>query len=169
MKTSQIQKSFGHKQRGMSTLDLMIAGGVIIAGILLTLMLAPKLQDASSLSSFQRDASTIQSAVYRWKKARSNYTGVTLNTLCLQNILTKGGTICGEANNGVATNSYGGNWTVTANANPGLFNLAATLPNNPDSMLEVADAMAPITRGNCQSGDECDTILVAGTTITMTF
>ncbi|GIU51290.1 hypothetical protein TUM4438_40390 [Shewanella sairae] len=161
--------TFTNKQRGASTVDVMIAAGFIIGAILLTVMIVPKVQDAMTISSFQRDASTIQSSVLRWKKARSNYTGVTLSEICNQNILTKGGTICGTSNNGQATNPFGGNWTVRANSNPGLFDIVATLPNNPDSIAEVADTMAPITRGNCQSASGCATLQATGTTLTMTF
>ena len=172
MKTLRNQKTktvFNNKQCGASTVDVMIAAGFIIGAILLTVMMVPKIQDAMTISSFQRDASTIQSGVLRWKKARSNYTGVSLTEICNQNILTKGGTICGTGNDCQATNPFGGNWTVTANSNPGLFDIEATLPNNPDSMLEVADTMAPITRGNCQSATPCATLKATGTTLTMTF
>ncbi len=161
--------AFTNKQRGASTVDVMIAAGFIIGAILLTVMIVPKVQDAMTISSFQRDASTIQSGVLRWKKARSNYTGVTLTEICNQNILTKGGTICGTSNNGQATNPFGGNWTVRANSNPGLFDIVATLPNNPDSIAEVADTMAPITRGNCQSATPCTTLTKTSTSLTMTF
>ena len=160
---------FTNKQRGASTVDVMIAAGFIIGAILLTVMIVPKIQDAMTISSFQRDASTIQSGVLRWKKARSNYTGVSLAAICEQNILTKGGTICGTGNNGQATTPFGGNWTVKANTNPGLFDIVATLPNNPDSIAEVADTMAPITRGNCQSATPCTTLTKTSTSLTMTF
>ncbi|QDF68716.1 hypothetical protein FJQ87_18605 (plasmid) [Shewanella sp. SNU WT4] len=177
MKKLQIQVSrkqntknvFTNKQCGASTMDVMIAAAFMIGAIMMTVMIVPKVQDAYAISNFQRDASTIQSAVHRWKKARSNYTGVTLTEICNQNILTKGGTICGKTNNGLATNPFGGNWTVKANNNPGLFDIVATLPNNPDSMAEVADTMAPITRGNCQSATGCATLQASGTTLTMTF
>ena len=43
---------------------------------------------------FIHEVTEISLATQRWKKARSNYKGVTINKLCTQNILKKKGTIC---------------------------------------------------------------------------
>jgi len=158
-----------NKQRGAVTTDVLIGAAFIIGVLVLSLMLYPRITGAKNISSFQADAATIASATERWKKARSNYTGASISVLCTQNILTKGGTICGSANNGVGTNSFGGDWTVAPAANAGLYVVTGTLPNDPDVILELADAMAPTSRGNCQSATGCSTITTTGTSVSMTY
>ena len=165
MKTSLLTT----KQRGSSTMDLLIYSAVIISLILFVVTKVPDIVSGLRISSFQSDASTISNAAYRWKKGRSNYATVSLTKICNQDILPKGGSICGAANTGVGTNPYGGNWTVTANSNPGLYNVSATLPNDADTLGELSDAMAPVTRGACQEATGCSTLIAAGTTITMTY
>ncbi len=171
MKNTPFKQKNSHlcnKQRGASTVDVMIAAAFIIGALVLTIMIYPRIVSAKNLAQFQVDESTITSAVERWKKARSNFTGVSVPILCEQNILTKGGTICGTNNDGANTNSYGGDWEVTAASNPGLFVVSATLPNDPDVIAELADAMAPTTRQNCQSATDCDTISTTATGLSMT-
>lgn len=158
-----------HKQRGASTVDVMIAAGFIIGALVLTILIYPRIVASKNLSVFQVDAATISSATERWKKARSNYTGVSIPVLCAQNILPKGGTICGTGNNGTNTNSYGGNWTVAPASNPGLYTVTGTLPNDPDVIAELADAMAPTTRGNCQTATGCSTLSTTATGVSMTY
>ena len=157
------------KQIGSSSIDLLIYATVIIAILIFIVLKVPDIRNALLISQFQSDASTISSAVYRWKKARSNYSSVTLTKICNQNIIPKGGTICGKDNDGKKTNPFGGDWTVTPNTNPGLYDVSATLPNNPETLDELADAMAPTTRGTCQEATGCATLTASGTTITMTY
>ena len=164
-----VRHSMRNKQRGASTVDVMIASAFIIGALVLTILLYPRIVASKNLGSFQVDAATISSATERWKKARSNYTGVSIPVLCAQNILPKGGTICGSANNGTNTNSYGGNWTVAPASNPGLYTVTGTLPNDPDVIAELADAMAPTTRGNCQSATGCSTLSTTATGVSMTY
>ena len=158
-----------NKQRGASTLDVMIAAGFVIGAIVLTVLIYPRIVASKNISAFQVDAATISSAAERWKKARSNYTGVSVPVLCAQNILPKDGTICGSGNNGTNTNPFGGNWTLAAAANPGLYTVTGTLPNDPNVIAELADAIAPTTRGNCQSATGCSTLSIKGTGISMTY
>ncbi len=161
--------SWKNKQRGALNIDLLLYLAGAIGLLVLVFMLYPQSSAPKKLGQFQTDAQTIVAAVDRWKKARSNYTGVSISVLCAQNILTKGGTICGSANTGTSTNSYGGNWTVTAASNPGLYTITGTLPNDPDSVAELADAMAPTTRDRCQTATSCATLTTTTTSVTMTY
>lgn len=161
--------NMSNKQRGASTVDVMIAAAFIIGALVLTIMIYPQITSSKNISSFQVDAATISSATERWKKARSNYTGVSIAVLCAQNILPKGGTICGTTNTGANTNSFGGSWTVAVAKNPGLYTVTGTLPNDKDVVAELADAMAPTTRGNCQSATGCATIAQTATSVAMTY
>jgi hypothetical protein len=156
-----------NRQRGASTTDILIWASLIIIALIFLISKVPDIRYAMRVSGFQTDVSTISDAAYRWKKARPNYTGVSIGILCTQGYLNE--SICGTANNGVATNQFGGNWTVAANSNPGLYNIVATIPNDPTRMTDLADTMAPATRSNCAQSTGCSTITATGTTLTMTF
>jgi hypothetical protein len=158
-----------HKQRGASTVDVMIAAGFVIGALVFTISIYPRIVNSANISQFQVDAAVISSAAERWKKARSNYTGVSMAVLCAQNILTKNGSICGSTNTGANTNAFGGSWTLAPAANPGLYTVTGTLPNDPDVIAELADAMAPTTRGNCQSATGCNTLSTTATGVSMTY
>lgn len=156
-----------NRERGASTTDIIIWSALIIIALIFTISKVPDIRYAMRVSAFQADVATISDAAYRWKKMRPNYTGVTIGALCTDKYLPE--SICGSAGNGVAANQFGGNWTVTANTNPGLYNIAATIPNDPTRINDLADTMAPGTRGNCTHATGCSTITSTGTTITMTF
>jgi len=164
--TNRTSKS--RKHRGAANVDMMLAAGFMVGILVLTVLIYPRISAAKNIGSFQVDEASIASATERWKKARSNYTGVSISVLCAQNILPKGGTICGSTNTGANTNPFGGNWTVAAAKNPGLYTITGTLPNDPNVIAELADAMAPITRANCQSATSCSTIAVTATSLAMT-
>lgn len=156
-----------NRQRGASTTDIIIWSALIIIALIFTISKVPDIRYAMRVSGFQSDVSTISDAAYRWKKMRPNYTGVSIGVLCTDKYLPT--SICGTTNNGVASNQFGGNWTVAANSNPGLYNIVATIPNDPTRMNDLADTMAPATRGNCTQASGCTTITATGTTLTMTF
>lgn len=167
--STQTRGFMRHKQRGASTVDVMIAAGFVIGALVLTILIYPRIVASKNISAFQVDAATISSAAERWKKARSNYAGVSIPVLCAQNILPKDGTICGSGNDGTNTNSFGGDWTLAAASNPGLYTITGTLPNDPNVIAELADAMAPTTRGNCQSATGCGTLSTTATGVSMTY
>lgn len=160
---------FKNKQRGSSTIDVMITLTVVGAMLMFVILKAPDIRNSMRIAAFTNDASTISDGVFRWKKGRSNYAGVTLKKLCDQNILKNKGSICGLNNDGKGTNPFGGDWIAKPNSNPGLYEVAATLPNNPESISELGDAMAPSTRGSCQEAAGCSTLTASGTTITMVY
>lgn len=159
-------KKFNNRQRGASTTDILIWSALIIMALIFVISKVPDIRYAMQVAAFQSDAATISDATYRWKKMRPNYTGVSIGILCTDKMLPE--SICGTSNNAVSTNQFGGNWTVTANSNPGLYNISATVPNDPTRMNDLANTMAPGTRGNCTTSTGCSTLTVAGTTLTMT-
>ncbi|AZQ13268.1 hypothetical protein [Shewanella khirikhana] len=156
-----------NRERGASTTDMIIWAALIIGALIFTISKVPDIRYALRVAAFQADTATIGDAAYRWKKMRPNYTGISIGVLCTDKYLPE--TICGTSNNGVATNQFGGNWTVAVNANPGLYNIVATIPNDPTRMNDLADTMASATRGNCTKASGCSTITATGTTLTMTF
>ena len=55
------------KQIGASTVDILIYVTVIIAILLFVVTKVPDIRNGLRISAFQSDASTIDSATYRWK------------------------------------------------------------------------------------------------------
>lgn len=164
------QAFFSNKQRGVMILDNMVAVSFIAIAFVAILTAMPTINYKMNLSNFQKQESEIAMATVSWKKARSNYTGVSMKELCTRQLINK--SICGAANDGVNTNAFGGNWIVAANpTSPGTFQVQATLPNltgETGRLNDVADTMAPNTRKQCESATNCASITGAGsTTLTM--
>lgn len=161
------QKTHFKKIRGAAIADQLVWIILTVAVLGFIISLVPQAKYMLNVSAFQSDVSTISSATYNWKKRRPNYAKVSIQKLCSDNYLSN--SICGDSNDGKSTNPFGGDWTVTPNANPGLYNITATLPNDTNHINELADTMAPATRSNCSESDSCDTLTKTTNSITMTF
>ncbi|WP_338726599.1 hypothetical protein V8687_03925 [Shewanella baltica] len=157
-----------NKQRGAQLLDMSLTSMVVIGALVTILLMYPTIAKTMKKAAFQRDAAMIIAAADAWKMARSNFTGVGMGELC-KGSLPKNGSICGTANTGTGTNHYGGNWTLTVGSNPGLLQLTSTFPNDPDVIPQLADAMAPSTRANCQESTGCSSISSTTSTLVMTY
>lgn len=155
------------KQRGASTVDILIYAVILIALVGFAVSQVPNIRFSTSVSAFQADTSSISNAAYNWKKRRPNYASISLAKLCADNYLNE--SICGSSNDGKSTNPFGGDWTLAANPNPGLYDITATFPDDADRINELADTMAPITRANCAEADGCSTLTKTTNSITMTF
>ncbi|GLT19590.1 hypothetical protein GCM10007938_33720 [Vibrio zhanjiangensis] len=97
-----------------------------------------------------------------------NHTGVSMAKLCGAKRNAVPMKICGSTRDGVKTNPYGGNYTVTVNtSNSQLIDIGIT---NVDSQYidDLADALAPHTAANCTSATSCGGLTVAENTITVT-
>ncbi|MGR5465405.1 hypothetical protein ACPV5G_20935 [Photobacterium damselae] len=158
---------FRNKQRGAMIMDNMIASSFVAIALIVILTAMPTINYKLNLSNFQKQETDIAMAVISWKKARSNYAGVSIEKLCERQLISE--SICGVSNNGKETNAFGGDWKVTGVG--GHFEVEATLPNIEDEkgrLSDVADTMAPNTRKQCASADNCTSIKGAGTaTLTM--
>ncbi|MFA0249475.1 hypothetical protein AB4480_08140 [Vibrio sp. 10N.261.45.A4] len=156
------------RQKGAAIMDNLIAVGFVALALLFILSQAPKLKYQWNKIQFQMQSSEIVSATNSWKKSRPNFDGVTLNKVCLDGELDN--SICGTANDGVATNPFGGNWSVNVNsASKGLFDVGATLPEDSDRIPSLSDTMASSTRGNCIEAAGCSTIKASSNALTMTY
>ncbi len=76
--------------------------------------------------------------------------------------------LCGESRDGVGTNQYGGDYTLTGNPSNLQQKLIGVTNINGQYIDDLADSLAKISAGNCQSAEDCDTITVSGNTITVT-
>ncbi|MCS4309513.1 hypothetical protein M2404_003885 [Rheinheimera pacifica] len=165
---SMVNGRTAYRQAGAAITDKLVWIILAVAALAFIAAQVPGLYYKFQLSAFQSDSQKIVSAAKAWKKMRPNFTGVSMAVLC-----APGGdlseSICGAANNGVATNQFGGNWTVTANTNPGLLDVTATVPNDPDRIADIADTIAPSTRGQCAAAAGCSTLTTTGTSVRATY
>nr|WP_012219815.1 hypothetical protein [Vibrio sp. 23023]ABX77003.1 Hypothetical protein BMSA_0053 [Vibrio sp. 23023] len=153
--------------RGAASIDTLITAGFIAAVVLFVLSLSPKVIYEYHVAKFTADTSTISNAAERWKSLRPNFDGVTMSKLCTDNYLDA--SICGSTKDGKSTNPFGGDWTIAANTNKGLYDITGTLPNDTDHLNELADKMAPTTRAHCVDATSCATLKKSTNSITMTF
>ncbi|MGG6325173.1 type II secretion system protein [Vibrio cholerae] len=155
------------KSGGFTLIETLIVVVFFAALLLFTISQSPQLKFMYNSFIFQWQHSDVVTAVERWKKGRSNYGGVTINKVCLDGALSP--KLCGSANDGKGTNQFGGDWTVKANASSkGLFDVTATIPADSDRLPNLADTLAPSTRGGCTEASGCSTITTTANSITTT-
>lgn len=152
------------KQQGAMSLEaMMILSGVIVA-LLFVVSKGPEIMYKLNATRFMSQAADIAQAI----QGRPNLPSWTIPKLCERDALSE--KICGAANDGVGTNPFGGDWVLKGNASSvSLVDLTATLPNDANKVLDLADLMAPSTRAGCESADSCSTIKTSATSITMTY
>lgn len=161
-----VKRAFG--QGGAAMTDKLIWIGIVVMALLFIFMQYADItyQYRKVLTTFH--VGKITAAAQAWKKTRANYTGLTnISILCADSYLSE--SICGAGGNGVNANMFGGNYTVAVNTNPGLINIAITMPNDADRVNDMADTLASGTRGECTSRTGCATLTAAATTITGTY
>ena len=152
------------KQQGaMSVEAIMIISGIIV-GLLFIMSKAPEIRYKLNTTMFVSQAADIAQAT----QGRPNLAKLTIPKLCEREALSE--KICGEANNGLGTNPFGGDWVLKGNpSSVALIDLTATLPNDGNRVLDLADLMAPSTRAGCDSAESCSTIKTTATSIIMTY
>ncbi len=152
------------KQKGAMSLEaMMIVSGVIVT-LLFIMSKGPAIMYKINATMFMSQAAEIAQAA----QGRPNLASLTIPKLCERDALSE--KICGAANNGVGTNPFGGDWALKGNASSvALVDLTATLPNDANRVLDLADYMAPSTRAGCESADGCSTIKTTATSIIMTY
>ncbi|KLV03496.1 hypothetical protein ABT56_18850 [Photobacterium aquae] len=152
-----MNKFFKNKQRGAMLMDNMIAVGFISMLLIGIVAAIPTITHKLNVSNFQKQATDISTAAVQWKKARPNFTGLSMDELCKYELISK--SHCSGASAVSGSNPFGGDWTLTPTQ--GTFTLTATLPNltgETGRQLDLADTMAPMTKGQCASSTGCSTI-----------
>lgn len=156
-----------HTQRGAMSVDALLITGFVIMALLFIISQGPTLAYKWNKIQFSTDVSNLINATRDWKKRRPNYEGVSLEKICTVTDLSD--SICGLSGDGKSTNSFGGDWSVKVNSSKGLFDIMATLPNDTERLADIADTMAPSTRGGCIEAAGCKTISTGADRVTMTF
>nr|AKN37821.1 hypothetical protein [Aliivibrio fischeri] len=162
--THTINKSKYRKQQGALSVEaMMVIGGVIVA-LMFIMTKIPVIMYKINVSKFTSQAAEIVQET----QGRPNLAKLTIPILCKRNALSEN--ICGEADNGIGTNPFGGDWILKGNSSSvALIDITATMPNDADHVLDLADLMAPTTRAGCSEADGCSTIKTTSTSIIMTY
>lgn len=152
------------KQKGAMSLEAMMIVSAVVVALLFIMSKGPAIMYKMNTMMFMSQAADIAQAT----QGRPNVALLTIPKLCERDALSE--KICGAANNGLGTNPFGGDWVLKGNASSvSLIDLTATMPNDANRVLDVADLMAPSTRAGCESADSCSTIKTSATSITMTY
>ncbi|MGL6262143.1 hypothetical protein [Vibrio sp. WXL103] len=169
MEKSQTEQQFWrNKQRGAMSAEILLTVSVLIVGLIFIASNAPGIMYKINEIRFAWQADAIQSEAHAWKKFQPNFSNVTLPKLCTEANLSK--SICGPNDDGVATNPFGGNWSITPNSgNPSIVDVIATIPTDVDRIPQLANAVAPATRDRCVEATGCATLTTTGNSITLVY
>ncbi|EPN0316275.1 hypothetical protein ACTTZI_004177 [Vibrio vulnificus] len=160
-------------QRGAMIMDNLVAVGFISMLVIGIVASIPALTHKLNVTKFQSQVNEITTAAVQWKKQRPNYDKLTIGQLCDYELISK--TLCSGVAGASATttgvvNSFGGTFALTGNG--GTFSLDATLPNltgESGRQKDLADTMAPSTKGQCLEAQGCLTITSTTDALNMEF
>ncbi|GEM77616.1 hypothetical protein [Vibrio sagamiensis] len=164
------QHCYVQRQRGAISAEFAMVAAFIVIALIFIVSQAPKLVFKINEMRFVSQASEISQEAQAWKKFRPNFKGVTIKVVCEDGSLSK--SICGAANDGKATNPFGGDWILAApESNLGTIAVTGKIPNETDKkkITSVANAIAPSTRSNCMSGSNCSSLTVGADSLTMIY
>lgn len=151
----------------------IIEGAIVLLMAILVYIMATKGWNELSYRykkyQLTNQISEINAGAEAWRGNRSNFSGVTMTKLCASGQQSVSEQTCGGVGgSGTSSNSFGGNFTIAANTgNLSQKNIAVTgLPA--ERINELADSFAALTVNQCASAEDCDSLSVSGTTITLT-
>lgn len=169
VKANLNRRKIGNKQRGAMIMDNLVAVGFISMLVIGIVASIPTLSHKMNVMKFQSQINDITTASIQWKKQRPNFTGLTMAKLCEYELVAV--SLCdGGGGPGIGVNAFGGDFTLTPNK--ASFALKATLPNltgETGRQLDLADTMAPMTKLQCASADDCDSLVQSSDALEMKF
>ncbi|MBE3866723.1 hypothetical protein HJ169_21790 [Vibrio parahaemolyticus] len=157
------------KQRGALSAEAIMYTVFIVIGLIFVAAQAPNIMYKINEARFLSQANEIAQEANAWKKARPNFADVSMTNICEETSLSKN--ICGDDDDGTATNPFGGDWSVAVNDSKGLFDVTATIPDTKDQerITSLANSIAPSTRAQCYEATDCDTVSTDTESLTMTY
>ncbi|ELB2793505.1 MULTISPECIES: prepilin-type N-terminal cleavage/methylation domain-containing protein [Aeromonas] len=153
------------KQGGFTLIEFSIVVAIAAVLLVVVLQVAEGVKYQTKQEALIKQMQQITTATERWKKGRPNKNGVSMSVLCATGSKLLDASVCGTAKDGKAANAFGGDITVVANTtNPSLVDITmAGLPA--DYITDLADTLAPMTTGRCQTATGCTTITVTGSSV----
>jgi hypothetical protein len=157
------------KQRGALSAEAIMYTVFIVIGLIFIAAQAPNIMYKINEARFLSQANEIAQEANAWKKARPNFADVSMTKICEETSLSKN--ICGDDDDGSATNPFGGDWSVEVNDSKGLFDVTATIPDAKDQerITSLANSVAPSTRAQCYEATDCETVTTDTNSLTMTY
>ncbi|EPN0316276.1 hypothetical protein ACTTZI_004178 [Vibrio vulnificus] len=164
------KNSSNYAQRGAMIMDNLVAVGFISMLVIGIVASIPALTHKLNVVKFQSQVNEISTASVQWKKQRPNYDKLSIQVLCDYELISK--TLCsGVSASGSGTvNAFGGTFVLEGDG--GTFNIDATLPNltgESGRQKDLADTMAPATKGQCLEAEGCSSIITTTDALTMNF
>ena len=154
-------------QAGTISLEMIAAAVFILGAMMVIASYNPKIQNIWGRFLFVNQASEIAQYAVEWKGQKPNFLGVTLEKICEQTSISK--SICGANNDGKATNSFGGDWSVQPNAvSAGFLDVTATVIDTTQIPV-LAEKVAASTREQCLEAAGCGSVKTTGSSLTMTY
>lgn len=162
------QPTTSNKKRGVTVIEGLIAVAVFAALSVLATIGYQEIMFRIDKAQLVRQVSEIDGGANTWGEGRSNFNGVSMTVLCAAGQQSISASTCGGVGgNGSGSNKFGGNFVLTVAANAAQKSLQIT--NLPAARInEIADSLAQSTADVCESRVDCDTLTIAGTTITLT-
>ncbi|MBD1577095.1 prepilin-type N-terminal cleavage/methylation domain-containing protein [Vibrio sp. S11_S32] len=146
-------------EKGFTLIELMVVMTIIGLIALAYAKIKPAAEFLSTKNEVTEGIDQIVADAAGNKGANPNYAGVDLPTLCANGYLNE--MMCGEANDGVGTNPYGGDWTLTTSSTYGSAHLLITIDKIPSARFaELANIIAARSYKVCKSYTDCAAISV---------
>ncbi len=155
-----------HRQKGIGLIDFIM---YLILAVLVFLGVV-KLYNLGQAWSKQSAtiAAVVQIKAGAEKVKSVNHTGTNMAKVCDSGRNAVASSICGDSRDGVGTNEYGGNYTLTHDT-ANLQRVKVGITNIDTQYIDdLADSLSKISAGNCNSAASCSAIAVSGNTITVT-
>lgn len=97
-----------------------------------------------------------------------NHSDAAMSKVCSTGRNAVSSTICGDSRDGKGTNEYGGDYTLTGNTS-NLQQVIIGITNVDTQYIDdLADTLAKMSAGNCNSAASCSSVSVSGSTILVT-
>ncbi|MFM2588264.1 hypothetical protein AAFX28_07780 (plasmid) [Vibrio sp. TBV020] len=162
----KIHRSPSSRQKGVSLIDFVMY--VILAVFVFLGIVKLYNLGVAWVKQSNTVAAVVQIKAGAEKVKSVNHSDASMSKVCAASRNAVSSSLCGNSRDGVGTNEYGGNYTLTPNgANLQRVDIGVT---NVDTQYidDQADMLAKVSAGNCNSAASCPTITVSGNTIIVT-
>lgn len=154
------------KQQGISLIDFIM---YLILVVFVFLGIVKLYNMGVAWSAQANTVSAVTQIKAGAEKSKSvNHTGVSMSKVCAEGRNAVASTICGDTRDGKGTNEYGGDYTLDPDTS-NLQRVKISITNIDTQYIDdLADTLAKLSAGNCNSAASCSTLEVSANAITVT-